>query len=453
MEYYKKALHIALPMMIQNGITNLVNMLDNIMVGSIGTDPMSGVAIVNQLLFIWNLCIFGGLSGISIFSAQFHGKKDERGVRYTFRLMFMLALILTVTGLLVFSTSHMKLFAIYLHEDTAGAAETVRYAKQYILFMLWGLLPFALTQVYSSSLRATGETRLPMQGSLIAVFLNLAGNYILIFGHFGLPAMGVRGAALATIISRFAELFYLVYMTHKDPEGHPYINGAYSSMHVPSQLVKSCAIKGTPLLVNEALWSAGIAAITGIYSYRGLSVVAALNICQTLSNVFSIAFLAMGGAIGIIIGQELGAGRFDEVRENANRLSMFAVMLSVVMGALMFLFSSVFPQLYNTTDEVRTLAVSFIRIMALIMPVNAYANSAYFTIRSGGKTLITFLSDSCFGWFISIPIAFVLVHFTSLPIVRIYFCVQTAEILKCIIGYILVQKGIWINDITLSTGG
>ena len=119
----------------------------------------------------------------------------------------------------------------------------------------------------------------------------------------------------------------------------------------------------------------------------------------------------------------------------------------------MFLFSPVFPQLYNTTDEVRVLAVSFIRIMALIMPVNAYANSAYFTIRSGGKTLITFLSDSCFGWFISIPIAFVLVHFTSLPIVRIYFFVQTAEILKCIIGYILVQKGIWINDITLSTGG
>lgn len=423
-------------MMIQNGITNFVNMLDNIMVGSIGTNPMSGVAIVNQLMFIWNLCIFGGLSGISIFTAQFHGKKDENGVRYTFRLMFLLALILTGAGLAVFLTMHMKLFALYLHEDTAGAAETVKYAKQYIMYMLWGLLPFALTQVYAGTLRAAGETKLPMQGSLIAVFLNLAGNYILIFGHFGLPAMGVRGAALATIISRFAELLYLAFRTHSDPEGHPYIRDVYSSLYAPLQLVKNCAVKGTPLLVNEALWAAGIAALTSIYSYRGLSVIAAYNICMTLSNVFSVAFIAMGGAIGIIVGHELGAGRFEEVKGNANRLSLFAVQLCLVMGILMFVFSSVFPQLYNTTEEVRSLAVSFIRIMALMMPVNAYANAAYFTIRSGGKTLITFFSDSCFGWLISIPIAYVLVHFTGLSIVNIYLYVQLAEILKCVIGFI-----------------
>ncbi|MBP3869710.1 MAG: MATE family efflux transporter [Faecalicoccus sp.] len=449
--YYKKALMIAVPIMIQNGITNIVNMLDNIMVGSIGTNPMSGVAIVNQLLFIWNLCIFGGLSGIGIFTAQFYGKRDHEGIRYTLRLMFLLTMILFALGIFVFTVFNGQLISLYLHESGQNATETLHHAGQYMAFMLAGLLPFGLTQVYSTVLRSIGETKLPMRGSLIAVFLNLLGNYVLIFGHFSFPAMGVRGAALATVISRFAELFYVVFMTHRNTEAFPFIENAWSSFYVPGSLVKSCAVKGTPLLVNEALWSAGLACLSGIYSYRGLAVVAAMNICSTLSNVFSVAFIAMGSAIGIIIGQELGAGLNHDVKANANRLSVFAVVICLVTGGMMFILAPYFPEIYNTNNEVRQMAASFIRIMALMMPINSYANASYFIIRSGGKTWITFLSDSCFGWFISIPAAYVLVFFTALPIVLIYFFVQLLEILKCIVGFILVQKGIWINDITVNT--
>lgn len=449
--YYKKALAIAIPIMIQNGITNIVNMLDNIMVGSIGTNPMSGVAIVNQLLFIWNLCIFGGLSGIGIFTAQFYGKRDHEGIRYTLRLMFLLTLILFGLGIFVFTGFYRQLISFYLHESGQNAIETLHHAGQYMAFMLAGLLPFGLTQVYSTVLRSVGETRLPMRGSLIAVALNLLGNYILIFGHVGFPAMGVRGAALATVLSRFAELFYIVFMTHRNKEEFPFIENAWNSLYVPGTLVKGCALKGTPLLINEALWSAGLACLSGIYSYRGLSVVAAMNICSTLSNVFNVAFIAMGNSIGIIIGQELGARLNRNVKSNANKLSVFAVVICLVTGGLMFLLAPYFPNIYNTNNEVRQMAASFIRIMALMMPINSYANASYFIIRSGGKTWITFLSDSCFGWFISIPTAYFLVFFTTLPIVFIYFYVQLLEILKCIVGYILVQKGIWINDITVNT--
>ena len=441
-------MRIALPIMIQNGVTNFVGLLDNIMVGRIGTNPMSGVAIVNQLLMVWNLCLFGGMSGISIFTAQFHGKEDEEGVRHTFRLLFMLGIVLFAAGILIYTVFRDPLVRLYLNEEGTAAEETLAAAHSYLQYMYFGLLPFAMAQVYSSVLRATGETRVPMQGSLLAVSVNLVGNYILIFGKFGLPAMGVAGAALATVLSRIAEMLYLVLWTHRNTEKNPYILNAYASMKVPALLLKNCFIKGMPLLINETLWSAAIAFMMQIYSRRGLNVIAAMNISQTISNLFSVVFMSMGISIGIIMGHELGAGKFNEVKGHANALSLFAVGMCLFTGTALFLCAGLFPAIYNTSAEVRELAAGLIRIVAVTSPIHAYANATYFTIRSGGKTVITFLFDSCFSWAVSVPVAFVLVSYTDLPVLTVYLCVMLADLLKCIGGYILVQKGVWINDIT-----
>ncbi len=451
--FYKKALMIAVPIMIQNGITNLVSMIDNIMVGRIGTDPMSGVAIVNQLLFVWNLCIFGGLSGIGIFAAQYYGKGDEEGVRNTFRLQMILAAVLTAAGLLVLRTRDADLIRLYLHEDAGvgNAAATMDAARRYLAVMLAGLLPFAATQSYSTTLRSTGETVVPMKGSMIAVAVNLIGNYILIFGKLGFPALGVVGAALATVLSRAVEAAYVIVWTHTHADRQPFIRGAWTSFRVPGALVRSCAVRGTPLLVNEALWSGGQAFLTQLYSLRGLSVIAAFNISSTVSNVFNIAFIAMGNAIGIVLGQELGQGKMDEVKSDANHLAALSVGLCLVMGAGLFAVAPYFPRIYNTSDEIRGLAAGMIRIAAVCMPIFAYGNASYFTLRSGGKTFITFLFDSCFNWAATIPFAWFLVHHTELPILPLYFAVQLVELVKDFLGFIMVQKGIWIQDITKIT--
>ncbi len=447
-EYFEQALKIAVPVMIQNGVTNFVSMLDNIMVGRVGTNAMSGVAIVNQLLMVWNLCLFGGMSGIGIFTAQFHGKEDEEGVRNTFRLLFMLGTVLFSIGIVVYTAFRDPLVLLYLNEEGTAAAETLESAHSYLRFMYFGLLPFAMAQVYSTVLRSTGETDIPMRASLLAVSVNLVGNYVLIFGRFGLPAMGVAGAALATVLSRFAELAYLALWTHRNPERNAYIIGAYSSMKVPFVLLKNCFIKGMPLLINEAMWSAAIAFMMQIYSRRGLNVIAAMNISQTISNLFSVVFMSMGISIGIILGHELGAGKFNEVKDHANLLSLFAVGMCLITGSALFAVSGLFPKIYNTSEEVRVLASGLIRIVAVTSPIHAYANATYFTIRSGGKTVITFLFDSCFSWAVSVPVAYCLVTFTGMGILSIYFCVMAADLLKCIGGFVLVQKGVWINDIT-----
>ena len=441
---------VAMPIMVQNAITNFVSMLDNIMVGRLGTDPMSGVAIINQLIFVFNLCIFGGLSGIGIFTAQFYGKGDNEGIRYTMRLQILSAAILTALFAAAFWLTGDRLITLYLHSDGGGGdiGETFRQAGKYLTVMYAGFLPFALTQVYSSTLRSCGETMVPMEAGIAAVLVNLVGNYILIYGKFGAPALGVEGAAAATVLSRFTELAITALWTHLHADRYPFITGMYRGLfRIPGRLVRTILVKAYPLLLNETLWAGAQAALTQCYSIRGLSAVASLNISQTISNVFNVSFIAMGSAIAILLGQQLGAGKIRQAREDAVRLTVFSVLICLAFGALEFAVSGLFPRMYNTSGEIRNLAAGLIRISAVLMPMYAYVNAAYFILRSGGRTGITFLFDSAFGWVVTVPVAFVLSRFTGMPLLTMYLLVQLTELLKCVIGYILVKQGGWAQNL------
>ena len=447
--FYKMVLAIAVPIMIQNGITNFVSLLDNIMIGQIGTEQMSGVAIVNQLLFVYNLCLFGGVSGAGIFTAQYFGQKNQEGVRQTVRFkIWMVSLITLFTVILLLSAGD-SLIRLYLQGDgtAESAAATLRYGREYLLIMLPGLIPFMLVQVYSSTLRECGKTILPMKAGVIAVFVNLVLNYILIYGKFGAPALGVRGAAIATIISRFVECAIVLLHTHRHAQEHPFAQGLYVTLKVPASLVLKIITKGMPLLLNETLWAAGMAMLTQCYSIRGLNVIAALNISNTINNVFNIVFIALGDSVAIIVGQLLGAGKMDEARDTDNKLIAFSVFSCVLIAAVMLLLARFFPLLYNTNAEARTLATYFIMLTAVFMPQNAFLHASYFTLRSGGKTIITFLFDSVFIWCVSVVIAFILSRYTNLPVVAVYAFVQMGDWIKCVIGFVLVKKGVWLQNI------
>ncbi len=452
-KFYLMVLSVAVPIMIQNGITNFVSLLDNIMVGQIGTEQMSGVAIVNQLILVFNLCIFGGVSGAGIFTAQYYGCKDQKGIRDTFRMKLFIVLFITVAGLSVFAFSGRQLISLYLHEtgNQSSLDITMHYAQRYMRIMMVELAPFAVIQVYSGTLRETGETMLPMKAGIAAVFINLILNYILIFGKFGMPAMGVEGAAIATTVSRFAELAIVAGWTHRNTVKNPFIKGAYRSFRIPGGLIVKVLITGLPLMINEALWSSGQAALMQCYSVRGLSVVAAFNISSTISNVFNVVFIALGNAVGIIIGQLLGAGKMEEAKDTVWKLMFFSVGGCAAMGAVLSVLAPLFPMIYNTAEDIRSLASRFIIVSSLCMPLYAFVNVAYFALRSGGKTLITFFFDSVFVWAANIPLAYILSRYTGMPIISLYFFCQFIDIIKCIIGYVLLKKGIWMNTIIKET--
>ena len=449
--FYRRVFRVAIPIIIQVGITNFVSLLDNIMVGQVGTLPMSGVSIVNQIIFVFNLCIFGASSGAGIFTAQFHGSGDDEGIRHTFRFKLFICTLISLAAGLIFFLGQDSLIGLYLTgEGTAeDAAQVLAYGKDYLAVMLWGLLPFGLANAYAGTLKESEETFVPMVAGVTAVFVNLGLNYVLIFGHFGAPAMGVRGAALATVISRYAELLLVAAWTHRNGAKHPFIRGAYRSFAIPSPLLKTIVITGTPLLMNETLWSLGVAFMNQCYSTCGLDVVPATNISSTLINLSSVVYHSLGVSVGILMGQMLGARKPEaEVRDFNRKLIAFSVSMGVLFGGFMALGSGVFPNIYNTTDTVQALAQDLILISALVMPFQSFANATYFTLRSGGKTFITFLFDSGFMWICSIPLAFCLSRFTALPILPLFAICQMPDVLKCVLGSWMLKKGSWIHTLT-----
>ncbi len=447
-QFYKRLLLLAVPIMIQNAITNFVGVLDNIMVGQLGTEPMSGVAIVNQLIFVFNLLVFGGLSGAGIFGAQFYGHGDHKGLRDTFRFKILFGMIIAVVAFVILITCGESLIRLYLTSGEEGnLQQTFQYGKEYLMVILLEIIPFVIVQIYASTLRETGQTILPMVAGIVAVFVNLAGNYVLIFGKFGAPRMGVAGAAAATVLARIVECAIVVIWTHHKREQNQFVNGVYRSLRVPRRLALDIVKKGSPLLVNEALWSAGIALVNQCFSVRGFTVVAATNISSTIGNLFNVVFIAMGSAVAIMVGQQLGAGEFERAKDTAAKVIAFSVFCTVITSLLMILLSGVFPGLYNTTGEVRDMAGAMIRITAYLMPMQAFLHAAYFTIRSGGRTVITFLFDSGFSWCVAIPFIYCIVHFTGLPVLVIYTLYYSLDFIKAAVGFILFRKGIWIQNI------
>ena len=448
-QFYKHVLTVALPIMIQNGITNFVSLLDNIMVGRVGTTEMTGVAIANQLVFVFNLCMFGCVSASGIFTAQFFGRGDHKGVADSMRFKLYSGLLILAVGIGVFAAFGEPLVNLYLQGEGSAedAARSLACGTEYLYIMLLGLLPFVLVQCYASTLRETGETFVPMVAGIAAVLVNLTFNYILIFGKFGAPALGAAGAAIATVLSRYVEMAIVLIWTHTHKERNPFAVSLYRTTKVPAPLVRSIIMKGMPPMVNELFWSIGVAALSQCYSFRGQHVVAATNISSTISNLFNVVHLALGSSVSIIIGQLLGAGKMEEAVDRDRKLIAFSCACCFVIGAVMFVIAPLFPQIYNTTDDVRDLAAQIIRILAVYMPFGAFLHASYFTLRTGGKTIVTFLFDSVFICCVSFPAAYFLSHFTAVPIVPLYAAVQALDLIKCVIGFILVKKGVWVNNI------
>ena len=448
-DFYAQVVAVVVPIIIQNTVSNVVSLLDNVMVGRVGTLQMSAVAIVNQLLFVFNLCIFGGLAGAGIFATQYAGAHDDKGVRDCFRVKWMIALSMLACALVVLIAFPKRLIGMYLAQETAqaDAAATLGFGMDYLTVMLWGLLPFGVSQVYASTLREVGETRLPMFASVAAILVNLVFNYFLIFGKCGFPELGVTGAAIATVLSRYVETAVIVVYTHMKSHHFGFIRGAYRSLRVPKPLMISILRRGTPLLVNEFLWSSGMAVLLQCYSVRGLDVVAACNIATTVSNLFKVVFLSMGNAVAIMVGQALGANDIERAKNCTWRLMTLSVGSNLIMATLLVLFAPAIPNIYNTEPHVRQIATQLIYVVAVMMPAYSFSHCCYFTLRSGGKTIITFLFDSVFTWCVNVPAAWLLAYKTGLGIVPLYFGVQALEMVKVVVGFVLVKKGVWIHNI------
>ena len=448
--FYKMLFLLVLPLIIQQGVTSFVSLLDNVMVGRLGEAPMSSVAVVNQLIFVFNLAIFGGVSGASIFGAQFAGVGDDEGLRHTFRFKMIFgvaATALAVGILLLWGDPLTMLFLDNEANADLDIAAILAASREYLQIMLLGLLPFMVVQVYSSTLREMGDTVVPMAASIVSILVNLVFNWFLIFGTCGFPRLEIRGAAIATVIARYTEMLVVVLYTHLRRSKFHFAKSAYRSLYVPGILVKKIAITGTPLMVNEVLWSLGTTFINKCYSEKGLFAYTATNINTTAWQLFCIIMFAMGTAISIIVGRELGKGNREEAIDLDNKLLFFNFVVHIVMGGILILTAEYIPLLYNVENEVREIATGLLIASGSTIPMHALVHGIYFTVRSGGKTMITFLFDCVYTWVCPALLAYLLVTFTDLGIVAVYLIVQISDALKMTIGLLMLKSGFWAKTI------
>lgn len=448
-KFYKHVCKIAIPLILQAMITNFVSMLDNIMVGKIGTAQMSGVSIVNIFVSIFFFSNYGANAGATIFGTQFFGKKDYKGQAYTVRFRLILSSLLIIAFILVLKIWGAPLISCFLSKDDSPelVSQTLYYGEQYLSIIAFSLIPNGIGQAFTSVLREIEETKIPMYGSAAAIGVNLILDYGLIFGRLGMPKMGVIGAAIATLIAKCIEALVIILWIHTHPEKNPYLKELYQSFYIPKDLFFDILIKGCPLLLNEIFWSLGTSVTAWCYSVRGLDVVAARNIACTITNLFSVVQMQIGVCVGIIIGALLGAGELEKAKDTDNKLSAFSVMAATCVMLILIPLAFVFPNLYNTESTVKHVATYYIIIQALALPFIAYANACYFTLRSGGRTGITILFDCVFTWVVTIPLAFCLVQFTNLSFQVLFAIVSLSCVLQAIIGYYLIKSDIWLRNI------
>lgn len=446
--FYKATIAMALPMIIQNTFTNLVNMLDTFMVGQLSSEEFAAVGTVNQFVFVFNLAIFGAISGAGIFTAQYNGRGDHDGVRNTMRIKLITCFVIGLLGVGIFLLCGDFFISRFLVDSKEIDLNlTFEFAQQYLVYILIGLIPFAISQAYASTLRETGQTVVPMVAGFVSVGTNFVLNGILIFGLFGVPALGVVGAAIATSISRFAELMVLVIWTHKNKAKCPFIPGLFKSLRIPSALIKRVAIKGIPILLNELLWSMSVTVRNMCYAESGAEVLNGLTVAFSLQNLLSVAYFALSSSIAIIVGNLLGAGKLDEAKDTDKKLLAFSVFMGGCMMVVQLALSGVFPLFYDITELERELATFIMICFALTMPAAALATSTYYTIRSGGLAFVTMLFDSVYAWVIVVPVAASLAYLTDISFEPLLIIVLIVENLKLLPGLILVHKGIWVKQI------
>ena len=433
-KFYRLLFAIVMPIVLQQFITQFVSLLDNLMVGQVGSSEMTGVSLANQILFVFNLGIFGSLSGASIFATQYFGAKDKKGYQETFRFKWLLGLII---------------FAITTNSQEGEFSDpniVLESGRTYLLIMLIGNLPFIIKEIYATSLREMKETLIPMLSGILAIIVNLFLNYLLIFGKWGLPQLGTSGAAIATVVSRFVEMiFVIIYIKIKNNK-FSYFNGVYKKI-LSFQSFKKFLPKTLLLLSNEVLWALSLTLILSCYALRGLDYVASFNICNTVTNVFLTVGTSLGNATAIILGNKLGAKDISDAKASSYRILAFSIIVTIVFSFIMVGSSFILPNIYETSENIKEVARNLIIIGAIFLPVHAFNTCCYFVLRAGGRIVLTILFDSVFVLIVRLPLAFILSKYTTMSIYIVYAIVDGIDFIKTFVGYILIDKGIWLKAI------
>jgi putative MATE family efflux protein len=441
-KFYKNMLVIALPVMMQNFITSFLNMIDTVMVGKLGETEIAAVGIANQYFFIFIMILIGISAGCGVFIAQFWGKRDIRNIKRIMGIGLISGVMVSVVFMISGIFFPRQIMLIFNHDPLV-----IDLGASYLQIVLVSYLFTAITFVYSFSLRSIGNALQPMLISAVALIVNVFFNYMLIFGHFGAPALGVEGAALATVIARVVETVLLVVSIY----GSKGLLAASVSelFDLTFDFVKKSYRTILPVILNDLCWGLGSLVYVVVYGRMGTQAMATIQICNTINNLFLVVIFGMSSAAAVMVGNSIGAGKERLGRCYAKRFSLLAVVTGLGLGLLLAVISPAILRIFNISDTVRYSSqiilyiisvIFFIRVLDIILIVGV--------LRGGGDAKQAFLIEGFTMWFIGVPLTILGAFVFHLPVYTVYALSIFEEICKCMLCVMRLKSGLWINNLT-----
>lgn len=445
-DFYRQMLKLALPIVLQNFISTFLNMIDTVMVGKLGETEIAAVGIANQYFLFFNMFLFGLSAGCSVFISQFWGKRDLQNIKRILGIglgsSMTISLGFMVLGLLVPG----KIMALFNNDPLV-----IRLGVGYLKIVLVSYLFTSITIVYNFALRSIGNTIQPMLISGLALICNAFFNYVFIFGKMGAPALGVEGAALATVIARVVEASILVMVIYK---GKGALVASFRELSgVSLEFFKKSYRTILPVILNDICWGLGTMVYAVVYGRMGTQAIAAVQICNTVSNLFMVAIFGMSSAAAVMVGHNIGAGEYERGRDYATRFSILAVVTGIALGLSLAIASPLVLNMFNVSSLVRNYAqiilliisgIFFVRVFDIILIVGI--------LRGGGDARQTLLIEGFTMWFIGVPLTIIGAFVFKLPIYTVYALALLEELAKGVIGIMRLKSGRWINNVTHNMG-
>ncbi len=442
-QFYITAITIALPIMAQSFVTSFVNLIDNVMISSLGATALTSVTVANKYYMILNAALMGiGGSG-SIFISQFFGANNKKNCQKIFNMVLSFALFIGALFMFAIWFYGSEILSLFTQTDSIMSTATL-----YINYIKFSYIPFALSFVIMTSLRAVGINNIQLKVGICTVLTNTLLNYTLIYGNFGLPAMGVEGAALATLIARFLEMsvYFIVLI-----KSRYFFKLQFTKIFkYDFTLLKTVIKKALPLITNEVFYSIGYTVIFASYMMIDENQIAGISAADTVVNIAYIIFGGLSSAVAILIGKKLGAGEISEAKDNARKLTVFGGMVGVGIGVILFFIAPLVPQIFGLGEELNQTIIAILRIKSVLIWVFVINVCVFFTLRAGGDMLSTLILDCGILWGLTVVTALVLSNFTNLPLTTVYFIVEAIEILKSVLAIYFFKRGRWAKNLTLN---
>lgn len=439
--FYKTLFALAVPISLQNLITFAVNFADNLMIGSLGDDAISGVYVANQLQTVVQMFVAGIEGAILILAAQYWGKRDSSSIRKVVSVGMKFAL-----GVGLLATLSAVLFPEWIIRAFTQEPGVIREGAAYVQIVGFTYLFFSVSQVMIAAMRSVETAKIGLYISCMALVVNVGLNYVLIFGHLGFPAMGVRGAAIATLISRILEMCVSTgYVFFVDKKLRFTV---WDLLHTDRQLLWDFIRYGLPIIGGQVVWAVNSLANTKILGCYSAGVIAATSITGMLHNLVYVWMNGMSSAVGIITGKTVGAGLYDKMKEYAKTVQVIFLIVGLVSGAAVFLARDGFISLYNASPEAQEYSRQFINVISVTIIGTCYQAAGLFgLVKSGGDISFVFKNDTIFVFLVVLPSSLLAMWLGAPPWV-VFACLKCDQIFKCFVALVKINRYNWMKNLT-----